>query len=364
MSAAVTRDMPLAPLTTLQLGGPAEFFCPVTREEELLAACRWAQDSKVPMAILAGGSNVVVADAGVPGLVLQMAWQELDIRKQADLVTVIAAAGTPLDQVVELAVAEGWAGLECLSGIPGSVGATPVQNVGAYGQEVAERILWVEVFHREHLAFQRLFPEQCGFAYRSSIFRGKSPFIITRVAFGLTPGGRASVRYPELVAFLGRPTALPPLAEVRHAVLALRRKKGMVLTPGLPESRTVGSFFKNPVLPRERFEALTARLWDEGILSPPHEPPHFLLPTGVKVPAAWLVERAGFARGTRRGAVGLSPHHALALVHWGGGTSAELVAFAREIQEVVKATFGITLEPEPIFLGFGPNLPLERALAL
>lgn len=359
-----SRNEAIAPFTTLGLGGPAELFGQAKTLSEVEDAYRWASKARTPVTVLAGGSNVVVADAGVAGLVLQMAWQGLEIQKEDDLVTVIAAAGTPLDDVVALAVAEGWAGLECLSGIPGSVGATPVQNVGAYGQEVAERILWVEVFQRQRLGFQRLFPEQCGFAYRSSIFRGASPYIITRVAFGLSPGGRASLRYPELAELFGWPKNPPSLIEVRDAVLDLRRKKGMVLAPGLPESRTVGSFFKNPVLSRERFEALEKCLWQQGVLPPPQAPPHFEVPTGIKVPAAWLVEQAGLPRGTRRGAVGISPHHALALVHWGGGTTGELVAFAREIQNTVKATFGITLEPEPVFLGFGSHAPLERAVIL
>lgn len=361
---AVTCDQPLAPCTTLGLGGPAEFFCQVRSQHELVAACRWAQDAGVPVTVLAGGSNVVVADGGVPGLVIHLAWQGLEIRKHPDQVTVIAAAGTPWDQVVRLSVEEGWAGIECLSGIPGTTGATPVQNVGAYGQEVGERILWVEVLHRQRLTLHRLLAEDCGFAYRTSAFRGKTPWIITRVAFVLLPGGQATVRYPELARFLGHPAAPPPLAQVREAVLELRRHKGMVLPPQDPAHRSVGSFFKNPVLNREAWEKLTERLWERGVLGYPQTPPHFAAASGVKLPAAWLVERAGFARGTRRGAVGVSPHHALALVHWGGGTSAELVAFAAEIQRAVQDTFGITLEPEPVFLGFGAEIPLERAFTL
>ncbi|MEW5878395.1 MAG: UDP-N-acetylmuramate dehydrogenase [Acidobacteriota bacterium] len=361
--ATVTRNQPLASFTTLELGGPAEFFCQPLTQQELKEVCAWAKVAGLPVTVLAGGSNVVIADGGVSGLVLRVAWQGLEVEKREETVTVIAQAGTPLDEVVALSVAEGWAGLECLSGIPGSVGATPVQNVGAYGQEVAECILWVEVFHREHLTFQRVPCEACGFAYRSSIFRGQRQWIITRVAFRLWPQGAPTLRYPEL-AELFRGSARPSLAEVRQAVLSLRQKKGMVLTPGLPESRTVGSFFKNPVLSFEAFERLKIRLWEQGVLPFPQEPPNFAVPAGIKVPAAWLVEQAGFPKGTRRGPVGVSPLHALSLVHWGGGTAEALVALASEIQRAVKQAFGITLEPEPVFLGFSQDLRLARATCL
>lgn len=361
--ASVTRNQPLASFTTLELGGPAEFFCQPRTQDELTTVCTWAKTAGLPVTVLAGGSNVVIADRGISGLVLRVAWQGLEVEKREDTVTVIAQAGTPLDEVVALAVAEGWAGLECLSGIPGSVGATPVQNVGAYGQEVAECILWVEVFLREHVMFKRLSRESCGFSYRNSIFRGQNRWIITRVGFRLRPQGGPTLRYPELAEFF-RGSARPSLAEVRQTVLFLRQKKGMVLTPGLPESRTVGSFFKNPVLSFEAFERLKTDLWKRGVLPFPQEPPHFAVPAGIKVPAAWLVERAGFPKGTRRGPVGVSPLHALSLVHWGGGTTQALVAFASEIQRAVKDAFHITLEPEPVFLGFSPDLPLERATCL
>lgn len=360
----VTRHVPLASFTTLGLGGPAEFFCQPKSKEELVEACSWAQRSGLGVHVLAGGSNVVIADSGVSGLVLHAQWQGLQVCKERETVTLIAEAGTPLDEVVALSVAEGWAGLECLSGIPGSAGATPVQNVGAYGQEVSDRILWVEAFHRRHLSIQRLFPKDCGFSYRRSIFRGHSPWIITRVAFALTPGGKATVRYGELAALLGGKTVAPSLAEVRRAVLALREQKGMVWHPEAPESRTVGSFFKNPELPPAVFEDLKKKVWERGILPSWQEPPHFPTASGVKVPAAWLVERAGFPKGFCRHHVGISRRHALALVHLGGGTAAELVALAADIQKAVAHTFGVLLEPEPVFWGFGPHLPLRDAVSL
>lgn len=356
----LAREVPLAPYTSLELGGPAEFFANVRSLQELVATCRWARERRLAITVLAGGSNVVVADQGVPGMVLKIAWEGMEIEKTAGAVTVIAAAGTILDHLVALAVAERWAGLECLSGIPGTVGATPIQNVGAYGQEVGERILWVEVFDLKRGAFARFSRKECEFAYRASRFRGQSRFVITRVALTLTPGGSPTLTYPELAArFAGNAT--PSLGEVREAVLAVREEKGMVWRPDSPARRTAGSFFKNPILKAKAWEKLCRRAWERGLLAAGQRPPHFVTPQGVKVPAAWLVERAGFSKGWRRGAFGTSPRHALALVHWGGGTTRELVAVAREIQDSVENLFGVVLEPEPAFLGFGRCPPLPRA---
>lgn len=358
----VAREVPLAPNTTLQLGGRAEFFAHVPTVAALAETCQWARKHRLPVTVLAGGSNVVVADEGVPGLVLKVAWEGLEVHKEPGAVTVVAAAGTLLDDVVALAVAQGWAGLECLSGIPGTVGATPIQNVGAYGQEVGGRIAWVEVFDLEHQTLDRLSREECGFSYRASLLRGQSRAVITRVAVTLSPGGQPTLTYPELAARFAA-KAKPTLGEVREAVLALRRAKGMVWRPGEPESRTVGSFFKNPTLGREAWDELCRRVWEQELVPPSQYPPHFAAPGGIKVPAAWLVEQAGFPKGFRRGAFGTSPRHALALVHWGGGTARELVALAREIQEAVRMQFGVILEPEPVFLGFG-RPPLPRAVTL
>ncbi|MGC8917219.1 MAG: UDP-N-acetylmuramate dehydrogenase [Thermoanaerobaculum sp.] len=359
----VAGDVPLAPYTTLELGGPAEFLAQVPTPEALAETCRWAQEHRLPVAVLAGGSNVVVADEGVPGVVLKVAWEGLEVHKEPGAVTVVAAAGTPLDQLVALAVAEGWAGLEGLSGIPGTVGATPIQNVGAYGQEVGDRLVWVEVFDLERQAFVRVSREACGLSYRKSRFRGQRRYVITRVALALTPGGTPTLAYPELAArFAGKAT--PSLADVREAVLELRRAKGMVWRPGEPESRTVGSFFKNPILHPQAWDELCRRAWEQDLLPAGQHPPHFSTPQGVKLSAAWLVERAGFSKGFRQGAFGVSPRHALALVHWGGGTARELVALAHNIQERVRRQFGVVLEPEPVFLGFGASPPLPRGVAL
>jgi UDP-N-acetylmuramate dehydrogenase len=344
----------------------------VTSLQELVELCTWAQEQGFlgkeaagsrSLHILAGGSNLVVADEGVQGLVLKMAWREVRVEKSPHQVLLIAAAGTPLQEVVDLAVAEGWAGLECLAGIPGSVGATPVQNVGAYGQEVGQSLAWVEAFHCLSRRLRRFSPGQCRLAYRHSIFRRpQNPWVITRVAFRLRPGGPPTLVYPELVRLLALGQNLPSLQEVRQAVLHLRREKGMLLQPGEESSQTVGSFFTNPILSLPAWKRLKARLWAMGILPAPEEPPHFPQQGKIKVPAAWLVEKAGFSKGFRQGAFGLSPRHALALVHWGGGTSRDLVALAARIQQKVEEAFALVLEPEPVFWGFGSALPLRHAL--
>lgn len=358
-----SRDELLARHTTLALGGPAEFFATGESLQELTELCRWAQQQGLPVLPLGHGSNLVVADNGVAGLVIKVGLKGVSVQQKGDLVLVEAAAGTTLDQLVEVAVSEGWAGLECLSGIPGTVGATPVQNVGAYGQEVAQRILWVEALHRFRLRLCRLPPRTCGFAYRESRFRRrKNPWIITRVAFRLTAGGAPTLRYPELERLLGKSSAAPPLGLVRQAVLELRRSKGMVLMEDQPTGRSVGSFFKNPVLPQEAFSRLQEQIWEQGILPHPESPPHYPMATQVKVPAAWLVEKAGFPRGLRWGNVGVSPLHALSLIHYGGGSTRELLALAAAIQGKVERVFQVLLEPEPVFWGFAGTLPLRRAL--
>lgn len=356
------RNEPLAQHTTLALGGPAQFFVTAESLQELKELCRWAQEQGLPVLPLGHGSNLVVADEGVCGLVLKVGLQGVSVHREGELVRLEAAAGTTLDQVVEAAVHEGWAGLECLSGIPGTVGATPVQNVGAYGQEVAQRILWVEALHRFRLRFCRLPPEACGFAYRESCFRrSDNPWIITRVAFRLTPGGAPTLCYPELRRLLGDSSASPPLGLVRQAVLELRRSKGMVLAEDQPIGRSVGSFFKNPVLSPEAFTRLQQHIWEQNILPQPDLPPHFASGSRVKIPAAWLVEKAGFPRGLRRGNVGVSPHHALSLLHYGGGSTEELLALAAAIQIKVEQVFQVLLEPEPVFWGFTGTLPLRQA---
>jgi len=355
----LAEGVPLAPLTTLELGGPAAFFFRAASLQELQACCRWAARRRLPMAVLGGGSNLVVADEGFPGLVVQLGWRELELSERGGKTVVVAGGGTAWQEVVDATVAAGLGGLACLSGIPGAAVTTPVQNVGAYGQEVAEQLLWVEAVHRPSGALLRLSKDRCTFGYRRSVFRKpRNPFILVRLAFALEAGEAVPIRYPELTQELARRGADPTPQQVAAAVLALRGRKGMLLDPADPEHRTVGSFFTNPLLSPRAWERLRRRVWRQGILPPGEDPPHFPAGSRVKVPAAWLVERAGFPKGLRRGPVGIASRHALALVHLGGGTTADLLALAKEIRTAVAATFGVALEPEPAFLGFPTPNPL------
>ena len=351
MTLDIQPDAPLAPLTTLELGGPARHLCTARTDDELGEALRWADARRLPALILGGGSNLVVADAGYPGLVVRVATRG---RRFADAaggeVLVTAAAGEPWDDLVADAVGRELAGLECLSGIPGLVGATPIQNVGAYGQEVAETIRAVRVLERGTGQIRELAPTDCGFAYRDSAFkRDPDRFAVLAVTFALRPGGAPTLRYAELGAALAdRPDAT--LADARRTVIALRRKKSMVLADGDPNRRSVGSFFTNPIVSPADAASVAARAAARG--ARPDELPRWPAPGGgVKLSAAWLIERAGFAKGARRGAVGISSAHALALVHHGGGSTAALLALAGEIRDAVRAAFGVTLLPEPTMVG-------------
>jgi len=342
----IERDVSLAPLTSLELGGPAKYFVRATDETTLVDALRWAANEEVPSAIVAGGSNLIVPDEGYDGLVIQMAITGLDFRAGG---TVSAGAGVAWEKVVDGAVARGWAGLECLSGIPGSTGATPIQNVGAYGVEVAEVIARVRVLRRDTLGFDELGPEDCGFGYRDSLFkREPGRFIVSAVDFALRPNGPGTVRYAELAKNIG-PDAT--LAEIQHEVLELRRQKSMLIEPDDPNRRSAGSFFLNPVVSRADADRLVEQALEDKLVRASEEVPRY--PTegaGVKLAAGWLIEKAGVAKGRRRGAIGVSSKHALALVHHGGGTTAELLAFADEICARVSDRFGVTLEREPRLL--------------
>jgi UDP-N-acetylmuramate dehydrogenase len=361
MDAAPRERVELAPWTTLELGGPARYFAEATDEATVADALRWARGRELTVTVLGGGSNVVVADAGVRGLVLRMALREVSVERSGDgTVRVTVSAGEPWDELVARAVAEGWAGLECLSGIPGTAGATPIQNVGAYGQEVAETIERVRVLDRASLDVVELAPAELGLGYRSSLLRTQPDrFIVLAVTFRLLEGGAATVRYPELAAQIGATAAPPSLAVVREAVLALRRSKSMVVSADDPNRRSVGSFFVNPVLDPDQLGRLANRLDRLGVGD---RPPSFTAGGGrAKVPAAWLVERAGFGKGYCDGNVGVSSRHSLALINRGGASTAELVALAGRIQRGVDDLFGIRLRPEPVFLGFRGRNPLESA---
>jgi UDP-N-acetylmuramate dehydrogenase len=342
-----TRDVPLGPRTTLGIGGPARRFVRVTSEGELREALREAKAAGERVLILGGGSNLVVPDAGWAGLVIEMGIEGIEIVEDVDHATVTAGAGIVWDLFVGAVVYAGLAGCECLSGIPGLVGATPMQNVGAYGQEVADTITRVRVLDRETDALVDFTPAQCGFSYRTSVFKGRPRWIVVEVEFQLAKRTTSlPIRYAELAKSLGVPEGgTAPIAEVRERVISLRRGKGMVVDPSDPDSRSAGSFFMNPIVGADVVSAIEAQLPVGTVM------PTFAAPAGqVKLSAGWLIERAGFTKGFARGRVAISTKHALALVNRGGATATELLALAREIQDGVRDKLGVDLHPEPVIV--------------
>jgi len=345
---APLENVPLAPLCTMGVGGPARFFVEAANEAAVLAALRWAQERGVPLRVLGGGSNLVVADAGVDGLVVKIALRGVSSREAGGGLEVTAAAGEPWDALVAHAVERGWAGLECLSGIPGLVGATPIQNVGAYGQEVSQTVTAVRALDRRTGETVTRAREDCGFGYRSSRFKSGEPdrFIVLGVTYRLLPGGAPAVRYADVESDLARRgIARPSLADVRTSVLAIRRSKSMVLTPDDPNRRSCGSFFLNPVVDHATFERVSLAAGDPAM-------PRWRETDGrVKLSAAWLIEHAGLRRGEGPGPVALSTRHSLAIVCREGARAADVAAFARDIRARVEARFGVRLVPEPVFWG-------------
>ena len=332
-------DTPLSELTTLRLGGPARQLIEAGSDEEAIDAIDGADD---PLLVMSGGSNLVISDDGFDGTVVRLASRGIELRDDG----LSVAAGEPWDEVVAACVEEGLAGIECLSGIPGSAGATPIQNVGAYGQEVSSTISIVRAYDRSERRVVELGPDQCGFSYRSSAFKHSDRHVVLGVTFTLERSSRAApVRYRELARTLSvQPGDRPPIGAVREAVLELRRGKGMVIDPNDPDSVSAGSFFTNPILSAEEFAALAARA--------PTRPPGWPeADGGIKTSAAWLIEHAGFHRGYGDGRVGVSRKHTLALVNRGGGTTSELLALARELRDGVRERFGVDLQPEPTLVG-------------
>lgn len=354
------RDVPLAPLTSLEIGGPASFLIEAETEKDAVEAVAWSRRRQCPLAVLGSGTNLVVSDNGWDGLVLKMALSGVDISSDGGTALVAAAAGEVWDELVEMTVAANLAGLECLSGIPGSVGATPIQNVGAYGQEVGSLIESVRVLDLDDLEIRELPPSECGFGYRTSHFRrNPGKYLVLAVMFRLRKDGPAPIAYRELREALEVTGSSPGPLAVREAVLHLRRGKSMVLDDADPNRRSVGSFFVNPAVDAVEFEVLQTRARAAGVVVADESVPSFDMDDGkFKVPAGWLVEKAGFAKGLRQGRVGVSTAHALALVHHGGGSASELLQLAKEIRGGVFATFGILLRPEPVFLGFSEDDPL------
>jgi len=354
----IQENVPLAPLTTLQVGGAARYFAELRREEDVREAAQFAKARGLPLFVLGGGSNLVVSDSGWPGLALKIAIGGISSPNTNDAtgnaVLFSVGAGVNWDDFVAQAVAQNCAGVECLSGIPGSVGGTPVQNVGAYGQEVADTIESVRALDLREDRIVVLPKPACEFRYRSSIFntteRGR--YIILRLNYWLKRGGTPNLKYADLqrhfAARLAEKKTPPSLAEVREAVREIRRSKGMLIVPGDDDCRSAGSFFKNPVLGEAQFKELAARAASKGIEIPSYP----ALDAQRKVSAAWLVEHSGFSKGYALGAAGISRKHALALINRGDAKATDIVELKDEIQRGVQEAWGILLEPEPVFVGF------------
>src|ERR1700674_5793152 len=345
------ENVPLAPLTTFNVGGPARYFVEAQSIGEVQEAVAFARSRQLELFVLGGGSNLVVADAGWPGLVLKVAISGIEQRSNDEGKTLFeVGGGEPWDKFVAHAVRQHCAGVECLSGIPGSVGGTPVQNVGAYGQEVSDTIESVRALDLKEDRVVVLPKPACGFRYRTSIFntteRGR--YIILRVNFRLKRGGAPSLKYADLQRHFAEKKTTPSLAEVREAVREIRRSKGMLLVPGDEDCRSAGSFFKNPVLSKAQFKDLAERAESKGLEIPSYP----ALDAQRKVSAAWLVEHSGFSKGYASGRGGVSRQHALAIVNRGDASAADILALKDHIQQRVEELWGIQLEPEPVFVGF------------
>jgi UDP-N-acetylmuramate dehydrogenase len=351
---SLRQHVSLAPMTTLGIGGPARYLADADSPASLSTAARWARERNLPLFVLGGGSNIVVADDGFPGLVVRIDIRGVQADGNGDRVMLTVGAGEEWDSLVSSCVSRGWAGFECLSGIPGRVGATPIQNVGAYGQDVSETLQSVDAFDLKTEQLLNLSAAECRFGYRSSRFKtdDRDRFVITRVMYALTAGGRPAVRYPELERDLAeRGEGNRSLLAVRESVLTIRKRKAMVIDPLDGDSRSVGSFFVNPTLSRSEFEELK-RCAEKHPDSSGEIPAFPIADNRIKVSAAWLIERAGISRGFVYANVGTSTKHALAIINRGGGTAREVIELKDRIQTRVRDRFGVELVPEPVFVGF------------
>jgi UDP-N-acetylmuramate dehydrogenase len=342
-SITIEQNVSLGPLTTLKVGGPARFFVRASNESQVANAFVYADENDLDIFVLGGGSNILISDNGFDGLVINVALKGVTISDDA---SVTAGAGEDWDAFVAMCVDRDLGGVECLSGIPGSVGGTPVQNVGAYGQEVSESITSVRCFDRTMNEIVDLKNSDCGFTYRASIFNSteRDRYVVLSVTYNLTPNGEPKIEYKDLKDHFG--DRRPTLKETRDAVLAIRRTKSMVIDLDDPNARSAGSFFKNPIVDPEHFEMIAKAHGEESV-------PHFPAARNkIKVPAAWLIEHSGFHKGYRSGNAGISTNHSLALVNLGGATAAEIIALKEKIQNGVRQKFDILLQPEPVFVGF------------
>jgi len=350
------HDVPLSGLTTMRVGGPAARLVTVTTTDELVDAVREVDDADEPLLLLSGGSNLVVADEGFAGTVVRVATSGIT-PESADWcggAVVRVAAGEGWDDVVDRFVSEGWAGVEALSGIPGLTGATPVQNVGAYGQDVSQTIYQVRTWDRREQVVRTFANDDCAFTYRHSRFKGTDRYVVLDVVFQLEVADLARpVAYAALAEGLGVELGTRvPLADARAAVLEQRRRRGMVLDTDDPDTYSCGSFFTNPILSRHEFDDLVERVGERlGYEGP--TPPRFGEPDGrVKTSAAWLIDHAGFAKGFGLpGPASLSTKHTLAVTNRGSATTTEVLDVARRVRDGVREAFGVTLVNEPVLVG-------------
>jgi len=342
----LTENQPLAPFTTFGIVGPARWFVEAETADDIVEGAYWAREHQMELFVLGGGSNLLVSDAGFEGLVVHVGLK--GIERKGDLFC--CGAGEDWDGFVSLAVEQGFAGVECLAGIPGTVGGTPVQNVGAYGQEVDSVIERVRSFDLQSWEHVELSKKECGFAYRRSRFNStdRGRFVVAGVDYRLRRDGPPQITYADLKMHFHGLIGTPTLSEAAAAVREIRKSKGMLLVEGDPDCRSAGSFFKNPEVAPEVAESV--REWAEskslGLR---------VFPTAggrVKIPAAWLIEQAGFSKGYTLGAAGISSRHTLALINRGGAKAEEILALARIIDSAVQERFGIQLEMEPVMLGF------------
>jgi UDP-N-acetylmuramate dehydrogenase len=351
--AVFAEEVNLAGFTTLRLGGPARRFVEATTEEELVAAVRDADDAGEPVLVLGGGSNLVVSDDGFPGTVVHVGTRGAErVAADGDRVLVRVQAGEDWDPFVARCVADGLAGVECLSGIPGRVGATPIQNVGAYGQDVSETIVEVRAYDRQERTHVTLDRDACRFTYRHSVFKGNDRYVVLDVTYALHEAEESQpIAYAELAKKLGvQPGDRVTLKEARDAVLELRRGKGMVLDAADPDTRSAGSFFTNPILSPAQVADLERRVAER--LGPDATFPRYPeLGERVKTSAAWLIDRAGFAKGHALGPARISTKHTLALTNPGGASTADLLALARQVRGGVREAFGVELVNEPVLVG-------------
>lgn len=354
----IQENIPLAPFTTFKIGGPARYFAEIHSEAELIEALDFAEQNALPIFILGGGSNILVADEGFHGLVLRIAIKGIKSKSHGGQVVITAGAGEEWDDFVALCVKQNLAGVECLSGIPGLVGGTPVQNVGAYGQEVSETISAVRVYDRQQKRIVELSNADCKFDYRRSIFNSskRERYVVLEVTYALATNKSPAIRYPDVKNFFAGREPEPSLQEVRDAVRIIRSRKAMLIMPDDPDCQSAGSFFKNPIITESEFEDLERIARKLGLVTAKEQIPEFKTSDSkIKVPAAWLIERAGFQKGHQKGRAAISSKHPLALVNRGGASAREIITLATDIQSRVHEVFNIKLFPEPLLISFEPD---------